>query len=181
MDGERVYITPKAGEYFGQVQMILEKGNMWSVFGKTDYFYITTNPIRRKDGGVVMGRGIAKEAKERFPRLPYDFGQQLRYLEYPDYTPDKFRHVGIIDIYDGQRVGYFMVKHHWNAEAQVSIIQNSVSELIAWHTYRDGSGRFADVRVDLNFPGIGNGKLKREDVLPIIEQLPDNVHVWEYE
>ena len=36
-------------------------------------------------------------------------------------------------------------------------------------------------RWDINFPGIGNGYLKREDVLKIIENLPDNVYVWERE
>lgn len=34
-------------------------------------------------------------------------------------------------------------------------------------------------RVDLNFPGIGNGRLNREDVLPIISVLPDKVYIWE--
>ena len=33
-------------------------------------------------------------------------------------------------------------------------------------------------RVDLNFPGIGNGKLLMEDVLPVIDCLGDNVNVW---
>ena len=159
--------------------MILERGNMWDVFGHTDVFYITTNPIRRKDGAVVMGRGIAKQAADRFPRLPYEFGHQLKYLDYEGYTPDKFRHVSIIDRYEGQRVGYFMVKHHWRDNAQLDIIEKSVNELISYHTLRDGSGRVVG-RYDLNFPGIGNGGLKREDVLPILMQLPDNVHVWEY-
>jgi len=142
--------------------MILEKGDMWSVFGKTDLFLITTNPIVRKDGAVVMGRGIALEAKKRFPKLPYDFG-----MGYPGITS-----TGHIGVYDGQLVGFFMVKYHWREEAKLNVIENSVNELCEWISRYD--------RVDLNFPGIGNGKLKREDVLPIIEVLPDNVHVWEY-
>ena len=160
--------------------MILERGNMWDVFGKTDYFLITTNPIRKKDGGVVMGRGIAKEAKDRFPRLPYDFGHCLRFMEYPNYTPDLMRYTGIIDIYDGQRIGYFMVKDHWAADAKLAIIEASVNSLLERMRLRDGSGRFISHRYDLNFPGIGNGKLSRGDVLPLLQVLPDNVHVWEF-
>ena len=35
--------------------------------------------------------------------------------------------------------------------------------------------------VCLNFPGIGHGRLERDEVLPIIKLLPDSVEVWEYE
>lgn len=34
-------------------------------------------------------------------------------------------------------------------------------------------------KIHLNFPGIGNGGLKRSNVLPLLERLPDNVKVWE--
>jgi hypothetical protein len=147
--------------------MILEQGDMWDVFGKTDLFLITTNPIVRKDGAVVMGRGIAKEASTRFPQLPYDFGT---FLDGAD--PAYFRN-GIIGEYDGQKIGCFMVKTHWAEPANLRVILVSASQWAVWAKEYS--------RVDLNFPGIGNGKLKREDVLPMIEHLPDNVHVWEYE
>lgn len=150
--------------------MILEKGDMWSVFGKTGLFMITTNPIKRKDGAIVMGRGIAKQAAERFPTLPYDFG--YRYSEhfagYQGLTP-----TGLVKEYDGQTIGYFMVKRHWRLPAEILIIEDSVLDLCEYaHSFR---------RVDLNFPGIGNGKLAREDVLPLLQVLPDNVHIWEFE
>jgi hypothetical protein len=142
--------------------MILERGNMWDAFGK-GVFMITTNPIIRKDGAVVMGRGIALEAKTRFPRLPYDFGEMLKM--YPN-------NIGYIGEYDHTRIYWFMVKDHWANQASLDIIQNSVSTL-------DHLFGYTDERVDLNFPGIGNGGLKREDVLPLLEKLPDNIHIWE--
>lgn len=144
---------------------------MWDVFGSTDLFLITTNPVVRKDGAVVMGRGIALEAKTRFPELPYDFGVKLKKLE----ALKRVRKMGTIGVYEHQPVGYFMVKDHFAQEAKLSIIQASVRDLLAFLC--DGP---EDYSVDLNFPGIGNGGLDRELVLPIIEQLPDNVHVWEY-
>jgi hypothetical protein len=147
--------------------MILERGDMWSAFGK-GIFMITTNPIRRKDGAVVMGRGIALEAKTRFHSLPYDFGAQL----------DRHPHldsVGLIGIYHDVPIYYFMVKDHWRSPASLEIIERSVAAIDYWFWISD-----TYERVDLNFPGIGNGQLKREDVLPIIEKLPDNFHVWEY-
>lgn len=149
--------------------MILEKGNMWDVFGKTGLFMITTNPIIRKDGAAVMGRGLAKEAATRFPGLPFRFGTRLdpRNVGYQGITP-----TGVIGAFDNQLVGYFMVKSHWKDVAQLDIIEDSVNDLAEWAHHYD--------RIDLNFPGIGNGKLSRDVVLPRLQALPDNVHVWEY-
>lgn len=148
--------------------MILERGDMWSVFPITDIFMITTNPITRNDGAVVMGRGIALEAKDRFPSLPYDFGQALR-----ERHPEIDQHnVGPIGWYDGKPIWFFMVKDHWRNNASLDIIRESVFYLR--YGYELG-----DQRIDLNFPGIGNGHLRREDVLPLLQELPDNIHVWE--
>lgn len=157
--------------------MILRKGNMWDVFGKVDWFLITTNPIVTKQGLAVMGRGIAKQACIRIPTLREDFGTLLNNtkdnLDFP-------RPVRTIGTYEGQKVGHFMVKLHWRYPATLGIIEDSVAALIdILFSIEEMYG--TTIRVALNFPGIGNGKLKREDVLPIIEKLPDNVQVWEYE
>jgi len=146
--------------------MILEKGNMWSVWGKTDLFLFTSNPIVNKDGLAVMGRGIARQLADRHPEVRREFG---RYLTDPDPT---FYFCDRLGVFDNQLVGFFMVKNHWREPANLDVIKNSTSELRLMADHYD--------RVDLNFPGIGNGRLKREEVLPIIEHLPDNVHVWEF-
>lgn len=147
--------------------MILEKGNMWDVYGNTDLFLVTTNPVINKSGGLVMGRGIAKEFATRFPEGPKEFARLVRafpshYVRTLTYTP----------VFGEQTVGYFMVKDHWAEPAKLSIIMRSTAELM------DRAPLYK--RIDLNFPGIGNGGLDREVVLPIISALPDNVHIWEY-
>lgn len=78
--------------------MILEKGNMWDVFGNTQLFYITTNPIVNANGEAVMGRGIALEAAKRFPTIRKDFADKLDYLK----RGHPFRYTGFIGNYDGQ-------------------------------------------------------------------------------
>ena len=157
--------------------MILERGNMWDVFdnGDTDLFLITTNPTLRKDGAVVMGRGLALQAAKRFPSLPFDFGEKLIH---PDFEtgPDN---TGIIGNYGPHHtsVGYFMVKSHWRQPAVLSIIQDSLVDLVhSWQAHD------RHTRVDLNFPGIGNGRLKREAVLELLDKYltSDVYHVWEY-
>lgn len=158
--------------------MILEKGNMFDVWGSTDLFLVTTNPIRRQDGAIVMGRGIAKQVADQFPEIPYDFGCRLAMAEYGRryLTPADSVNIGVIGTYKSQTLGWFMVKSHWRSAAQLDIIADSTVALAGWAG--GVARRFS--RIDLNFPGIGNGKLRREDVLPIISKLPDNVHVWEY-
>jgi len=154
--------------------MQLERGNMWSIFFDTDIFMITTNPIIKKDGGVVMGRGIALEAKTRFPDLPYDFGDELKISQNYQEEP----RVGYINTYEQTQIWYFMVKEHWAAPASTEIIHESVQKLNWYHNKR--YNEWQNIRIDLNFPGIGNGGLPREQVLPLLLNLPDNVHIWEY-
>ncbi|MFQ5596156.1 MAG: hypothetical protein ACE5HA_18595, partial [Anaerolineae bacterium] len=72
------------------------------------------------------------------------------------------------------RLGLFQVKYHWSTEALPELIRRSAEKLTAW------ADTHPDCRIDLNFPGIGNGRLHPAQVLPIVGQLPDNVHVWRY-
>lgn len=158
--------------------MILERGNMWDMWGRTDMFVVTTNPIVRRDGAVVMGRGLALQAANRFPRLPYDFGKILKSVNRSQH-PEIYNFGEIGRYVSGQKsqlMGYFMVKHHWRDAADLNVIHDSVTAML--HYMR----RWLELsaRIDMNFPGIGNGRLRREDVLPEIEALPDSVHVWEY-
>lgn len=156
--------------------MILHKGNMWDCFGKVDLFLVTTNPIVNAKGELVMGRGIALEAKKKFPILPKKFADRYKEACHIQGYDDPMYPVntGQGGLFMGQPVGWFMVKHHWAENARLDIIEHSVREL-------GGLAESSPHRTyAVNFPGIGNGKLKREDVLPLLEVLPDNVHVWEY-
>lgn len=153
--------------------MILEKGDMFSVWGKTDLFLFTSNRIVNKRGLAVMGRGIAKQLADKHPEVRKAFGNYLRV-----WGSYKFN-LEYLGDFDGQAVGFFMVKNHWAEAADLSIIKNTVREL-ADYLEEQADNNDPLHRVDVNFPGIGNGKLRREDVLPLLVDLPDNVHIWEY-
>ena len=160
-----------------------ERGDMFSVWGKTDLFLFTSNPIVNKQGLAVMGRGIAKQLSDKVPTIRKAFADYLKrssgeyaVADLGEYT------IGTAT----QRVGYFMVKAHWADPASLRIIEESVDCLIAilvelqWFSEVVDDAPF-NFRVDLNFPGIGNGKLQRDDVLPLLLKLPDYVHIWEYD
>jgi len=151
--------------------MILQYGNMWSVWPETDLFLITANSFIKRTGQLVMGAGIARQARDRFPGIDTTLGQAIR---------ETCGHLGeygllISPRWPAARLGLFQVKYHWNTEALPELIHQSADQLTEW------ASAHPDCRIDLNFPGIGNGRLSSEQVFPIIEQLPDSVHVWQYQ
>ena len=153
--------------------MILETGNMWSVFGKTDLWLFTGNSCVTKGGELVMGRGLALEVKNKCPGIARMFGIMIgsRQPVYGLKVPSEESTI----LTGGQRVGVFQVKQHFKDAASLALIGYSVIRLKGYIKV------VSPKRIDLNFPGIGYGKLPREQVLPVIDELPDCVHVWEFD
>ncbi len=118
------------------------KGDLWEV--EADAIVITTNGVVRTDGAAVMGRGCAKEAADRFPRLPYLLGDKLR--EFGN-VPHLF-----IAGYSSPLVT-LPVKHHWRAPADIALIQRTLPELV--HIAEDSKWEI----VAMPRPGCGNGQL----------------------
>jgi len=56
---------------------IFQTGNMWSAYDDADLFVLTTNATIKRNGALVMGRGIARQARNRFPGLDTALGQQI--------------------------------------------------------------------------------------------------------
>ena len=83
---------------------------------------------------------------------------------------------------------YMLPVLHISAHGNEEGIQLTNGEMFSWDELIKIStsmlGELANVytntRFDLNFPGIGNGHLSKDEILPIISKLPDNVHIWEY-
>jgi hypothetical protein len=139
-------------------------GNLWSY--PADFRVITTNGAVRSDGRAVMGRGCALEATKRYPKLARLLGERLR---------ARGNHVQFFSDHElGDRVGLFTfpVKHRWNEPADLDLIRRSTGEfwrqLLASSTYV------------LPRPGCGNGQLTWDAVRPIVEDLPDNVHIIDF-
>ena len=117
-----------------------------------------------------MGRGIAKEASDRFPNLGMALGQTIK------------KRCGNLGLYyllvsphwPKAKLGAFQVKAHYKNQASVDIISESIRRLNLWCARHPGK------EVHLNFPGIGNGRLERLAVTPLLRALSDQVTVWEF-
>lgn len=168
--------------------MNLAKGDMWGHYDpdtKSELWLFTANG-RLKQGTdiLVMGKGAAKQANDLVPGLDRHFGELLRMFAWPmkyaglpaDQAPVAFLYGLMIDPYwPTQNIGAFQTKLHWQHDSTIALIAFSTGQLWKWcQTHRN-------ITINLNFPGIGLGGLHRDMVLPIIEWLPDNVVVWEYE
>ncbi len=148
------------------------KGDMWDRLGKVDLFCITTNGTIKKDGRLVMGAGIAKEARDRLPGIDRNLAEAIqRDPTFPHtFWPTENNTM--------QRILPFQVKNHFREMADINLIEHSCYLLL-----REILNRLTlygyTITVALNFPGIGYGGLERNKVLPIISILPDNVEIWE--
>jgi hypothetical protein len=150
--------------------MILECGNMWSVWGKTDLFCITTNSTVTKEGKLVMGRGIAQEARDSIRGLDERLGRMVGFSHRP-YSL-LILHDLVRDRILQSKLGAFQVKYSFSQPADLNLIRASCACLFL-HISKN-----TDIRVDLNMPGVGYGNLGVCEVWPIVSLLPDNVHLW---
>lgn len=142
-----------------------EQGNLWQIGAEADAIVITTNGAVRGDGGAVMGRGCAYEATLLHPWLQLTLGDKLRefgnHLFVFNFSPEtgEALHPSLVT---------FPVKHHWSQAADPALIRSSAHELavhVFWEKWE---------RVVLPQPGCGNGRLRWEDVKPILEEVLDD-------
>ena len=133
----------------------------WEAHKRGAWVCVLTNGIVNRRGEAVMGRGIALEAKTRFPELP--------------------RKLGIVINAYGNKVFQFTqhflftfpTKHHYREVSSPELIQRSAVQLRELVM-----GLPPDTPVVLPRPGCGYGGLDYEtEVKPILEEvdLPDNI------
>lgn len=149
--------------------MILKHGDMWK--SKADIVLFTGNAFIREDGCLVMGRGAALEAQNKYNGCNKVFGELILVHR------KKFG-LGIpygVILHPNLEIGVFQVKWNFWDDALLSLIQHSAAILKTIANNHNG------LNIALNFPGIGFGRLSGASVLPILEQLPDNVEVWKYD
>lgn len=133
--------------------------DLWTV--DCDARCITTNGTVKANGRGVMGRGCAKEAKERFFALELRLGQHLRQM-------GNCVGVLLVDASLGPLV-VFPVKHAWHERADLDLIVASAHELVALTNVQGWKD------VVLPRPGCGNGHRSWErEVRPLLQPILDD-------
>lgn len=134
--------------------MLENKGDLWSYI--SDYKCITTNGIVKSNGELTMGRGIALDAKQRYPDLPKILGEKVK--EFGNY-PFIVREHKIIS---------FPTKNHWKDKSHIGLIMRSCNELVIIANDENIKS------IVLPQPGCGNGGLLWSEVKPIISKILDD-------
>lgn len=133
---------------------------------RADVILVTGNSYIKTNGAVVMGRGAARRLKELCPGIDKRFGSTILHLG--TYG------VRITERDWSRRWGLFQVKYNFSDKANLKLIEYSTDRLyeMAIPLMR------RQVEIAMNFPGIGNGRLRYEEVLSVVSRLPDCVSLY---
>ena len=137
------------------------RGNLWQKHAEGHWIVVTTNPIiaygRNPRGEVVMGRGIARQTRDKFPGFAERFAEDIR---------ARGNHVFA---YPDVRIITFPVKSHWRDAAELPLIERSCQELVELV-----GKQLPGKEVYLPRPGCSNGRLAWSDVKPILQKCLDD-------
>jgi hypothetical protein len=153
------------------------QAELWTRPPDPGLIVVTANNTLTNRGRLVMGSGAAKQALDRIPDLDKEAGKAIQETEKKRYpygfvlvrAPDEENKI--------TGIGLLQTKHYWQDEAELTLVAYSLHllKLYAWAR--------ADWNIRLNYPGIGCGKLKPEQVRPLLEELPQKITVvyqtWE--
>lgn len=114
---------------------------------------ITTNGIIKKNGELVMGAGIAREAARRYPELPIIFARHIE------------EHGNTVCVVPKLNIASFPTKHHWRDKSDIELIKRSCYQLIdaAYSNWYETT--------ILPKPGCSNGGLS----WPYVESVISNI------
>ena len=132
-------------------------GDLWKV--KADFKGIPTNGCVTKTGKAVMGKGVALQAKQKFPGIDLALGMAIN---------SGGNRLHLLVEYD---LFSFPTKHDWRNPSDIELIKQSIMEL-------ENLAEEMQHRIfAIPLPGTGAGGLEAGDVWPLLEELPDNVIV----
>ncbi len=142
------------------------KGNLWDYHTQGSFICIMVNCTPNSRGNAIMGKGIAKEAVEKFPQLPKLLGStQIEYAGETFFTARSRRPQVFLKF----RLITFPTKVTWDVDSSLIIIEHSCRYLVAIVDKM----KSLKVPIYLPKPGVGNGNLEWESVQSVIEPILD--------
>jgi len=136
------------------------------MFRASGFIIVTGNSFLTSEVKLVMGRGAALQLKRKEPGIDLVFGEKIH---------KTCGHLGFYGLIFHGRYGLAQVKCRFNERARVGLVRISM-RMLGSAARRDRNTIF-----NVNFPGIGNGGLKKHQVESLLKDLPENVHIWEKE
>lgn len=123
------------------------QGDIWDYHAKGAWVVITTNGTVKRNGEAVMGKGVALEAKKRFPLLPLFLGSEMRL------------HGLRVEPFPEYRLVCLPVKYNWWIPADYELIERSAHELMDMLNVDEDGPELIHPPVYMVRPGCGAGGL----------------------
>ena len=143
--------------------MRTQSGSLWYYHALGHWICIPTNGVVNRDGLLIMGKGLACDAAERFPEVRKNWGNLVAGLGNHPFA------------YPPGRLISFPTKHHWSNPSDLSLIRSSAITLTLWWPQVMASYTMASkeiLPICLPKVGCGNGGLDWEtQVRPILAEL----------
>jgi len=144
--------------------MAFKKGNLYTDQNREFYDLIgfTANSEVKSNGELVMGAGNAKIVRDTYPDSAKIFGSMIKGNE-------------IFYLKGSNQLGVFafQTKIKWRDKSHKDIIEVALQKLANY------ANQNPDLKIALPFPGISHGGLNRNDILPLLSELPLNIDIWE--
>lgn len=121
-------------------------------------------------GELVMGKGVAKEAKERYPKLPKAFADSILDQQYRKETI-----MPVFRVLDGEIVNLigFPTKHRWQEPSDLQLIETGLNFLRSFLPYLvSDDGEKAKIVCPKLGCGLGGLNYERQ-VRPLIKKYFD--------
>jgi len=143
------------------------RGNIWDYHDQGFPIIITTNGNINHHGENVMGRGIALQAKHRFPKLPKFIGEHIK------------RVGNVVKYFPEYNLFSFPTKHNYWENSDLELILESTDYLVRIvgnlrYTCNGLQPLDKYSKIYLVRPGCENGKLIWKDVSLILENYLDD-------
>ncbi|AOQ24665.1 hypothetical protein MTAT_20100 [Moorella thermoacetica] len=132
-------------------------GDLWEL-ARGDVLVITTNGCINSRGECIMGRGIALQAKQRFPEVAKKLGGYIRQYGNRCFNLGRFGDYTLVS---------FPTKDDWRKPSSLELIIRSAGQLV------EMANKFEWSVVYMPRPGCGNGRLSWQQVAPVLERILD--------
>jgi hypothetical protein len=137
-------------------------GDLWTYADQGAWVAITTNGTVRRDGSLVMGRGVALQAARRYPALPRELGRVVA------------RSGNYVWLMVEYRLFSYPVKKAFYDGAEFKLIKQSAEQLVSIVEAVNKGGLHQIDSVYMVRPGCGNGGLHWADVEPVVRPILDD-------
>jgi hypothetical protein len=141
--------------------MIEISGDIWDL--KFTPRVITTNGTVTAAGKAVMGRGVALDAKKKYPELSKKLAIRIN------------NYGNIVQYFSYYKLFTFPVKHNWWEKADLKLIEKSTNDLLSFVNAFTRQEVPGFEKIYMVRPGCENGKRDWEtEVKPILTKILDD-------